>query len=83
MNSLPCAAKLADMLVNHAFGNRQLSARKSIVLPKPNRPSRTVEIKHCLTVRSDDVDMRRPMIGWIDHNPQPAMAEYRRHPYQF
>ena len=79
MNTLPCTAKSADVVVYDPLHHGQRSPRKFIILSKFRWPSRSVQIEYGFAVRSDDVDMRWAMIRRIDHNPQPPISEHRQH----
>jgi hypothetical protein len=52
---------------------------KSVVLPDPYRPARTVQIKNRLVPLTDHVDVWRTVIVRINHHPHPAKSQNRRH----
>jgi hypothetical protein len=56
-----------------------LTPRESIVLPEFYRSGRTVQIEDRLATAPNRVDVGRSMIVRINHNPQPAQSENRRH----
>jgi len=47
-----------------------LSRMRSVVFPNLDRPPRTIQIEHRFITSSDHMDVRRPMIVWVDDCPQ-------------
>jgi len=66
------------MLCQNLSDVLELSCRKSIVFSQFHC-ARAVQIKHRFTTRSDYMNMRRPVIVWIDHHPQSMEYEDRWH----
>jgi len=79
MNVLPCLAQLPQMTRQGGFDRPDFSPRKSVVFPELYRPCRTVEIEYRFTAPSDDVNMSRSMIIWINCHPETIKSEDCRH----
>jgi len=52
---------------------------KAKVLAQLRRAVRASQIEDGFAPRTDYMDMRRPMVIRVDHDPQPIEATYRRH----
>lgn len=42
---------------------------EAVVLAQLRRSVGALQAKHRLTIRSDHVDVRGPMVVWVNHNP--------------
>src|ERR1022692_1972630 len=70
MNALPFAAQLLQVVRQSVFYLRNLAARESVIFPKFDRPSRTLQIEHPLHHRApshahelaDDRSGRQPTV---------------------
>jgi hypothetical protein len=79
MNLLPCPAQFVQVVHQDAWYAPDLTPLESVVLPEIYRSGRTVQIEYRFATRPNRVDVGRPMIVRIDHYPQPAKSENRRH----
>jgi hypothetical protein len=70
MNALPRVAKYGLLIGQHAHDVPDLGPRESVVFPNLDRPPRTIQIEHRFITSSDHMDVRRPMIVWVDDCPQ-------------
>src|SRR5271156_264793 len=75
MNALPFAAQLVQVVPQPAFYVRDLAARESVIFPKFDGPSWTVQIEHSLTAAPDYVHMGWPIIVRVDSHPHSAKPE--------
>ena len=76
---LPCPAQFVQVVRQDAKDVPDLTPRESVVLPEIRRSGRTVQMEDRLATAPGRVDVGRPMIVRIDHNPQPVESENRRH----
>ena len=79
MKLLPCPAQFFRAVRQDAKDVPDLTPRESIVFPEIRRSGWTVQMEDRLATTPNGVDVRRPMIIRIDHNPQPVKSENRRH----
>jgi hypothetical protein len=79
MNSLPGPAQLFEAIHQDSHHAPYLPAGESIILSEFYRSCRTIQIEYCFVPYSNDVNMGWSMIVRINHNPQSAKPQNRRH----
>ena len=57
----------------------EFAGRESIILPKLHGPGRTIQIQYRLPTTPDYMYMGRPVVIWIDHDPQRIEPHHCRH----
>jgi hypothetical protein len=67
------------VLVQKQFDTLELAPGKPVVLAKPDRTYRTVQIEDRLRPRPDDVDMCWPVVVRVDNYAKVAKSQNGRH----
>ncbi len=63
------------MRTHHLLNLSQFPFLESVILTHFNRPTRTMQIEYSLETCPYYVDVRWPMIVWIDHDPKAAQPK--------
>jgi hypothetical protein len=75
MNFLPPVTKFFRVFSQYAANVRQRPPGESVILAKFNWSNPAVHIEHCLTASTNDVDVSRTVIVWIDDNTESIESE--------
>jgi hypothetical protein len=79
MYGLQSGAKRGQIARNNRTDAADISAGQAIDLAQGRRSLRAIQIEHCLASTTDDMNVRRPMIGEIDDDPQASDTQDSRH----
>jgi hypothetical protein len=70
MNFLPCPAQFGQVVRQDVQYVSGLAPRESIVLPESYRSCRATQIEYRFAARPNHMDVGRPVIIRVDHNPR-------------
>jgi hypothetical protein len=79
MYPLPRYAKNRKLVRDDRVNARGIRARQTIDLSQPGRSFPAIQIEHRLASLTHGVDMCRPVVTGMDHDPKPGSPQDSRH----
>jgi hypothetical protein len=79
MYFLPCHAKFSDVVQQLYLNVAQLAVSKTEIHAQAQRASRTIQVENGAVPLPDNVNVRRPMIVWVDNDSRAPQSQDGRH----